>query len=225
VTDQHAPDAPAAPHASAAPDDAGAPVGRRHLLGGLALGGVAVAGGAVGAFAVDATDTAVYRRQRFTLEVACLGELMRTAVPAEKADDADARTPFLVEGWIYPPGTIKGDGFIPTEEGSLGRWFCRGWFIIDGSRSAPHTASHHDYVMGSITPTRLFPPNILCSMGLEGTDDRGQTSTRAVIGGTGDYLGATGQVRERLFATNTSVFSDGSPGLCFNFDFDIRVLT
>jgi hypothetical protein len=44
-----------------------------------------------------------------------------------------------------------------------------------------------------------------------------------VIGGTGEYLGATGVVTERFFATNTSTFSDGSPGLCFNFDFD-RVL-
>jgi hypothetical protein len=61
-------------------------------------------------------------------------------------------------------------------------------------------------------------------MGLEGTDDRTQLNPRAVIGGTGEYLGATGSVVERFFATNTSTFSDGGPGLCFAFAFDIRVL-
>jgi hypothetical protein len=204
-----------------------APIPRRSLIGGLALGGAALGAGALGAVAVDKVAGASgYRREQFTIEVACLASTMRTATQANQADDADGRAPFLVEGWIYPEGTIPGDGFVPTDVDSIGRWFCRGWFIIDGDRGQPHTVSHQDFVFGTITLERLFPPDTMAAVGLEGTDFRDQSSARSVIGGTGKYIGATGQVMETFFALNTSTFSgdDEAFGPCFRFDFDIRVL-
>lgn len=201
-------------------------VGRRGLLGGLALGSVALGAGVVGGFATDAVAGSVYRKRRLTVEVACLAELWREAVKSNPATDGDFRAPFVVEGWIYPEGTILGDGFRPVPEGSLGRWFCRGSVIIDAVRPEPHTTTHQDFVFGTITPEALFPTNTLATAGLEGTVDRAQRATRAVIGGTGEFLGATGQQTQQLIATNTSLFADGTnePGPCWRVEFDLRIL-
>ena len=204
----------------------GAPVvGRRGLVGGLVLGGVAVGAGVAGGVASRASAASVYRSRSLTVEVACLGALWREGSRSNPADDGDFRAPFLVEGWIYPEGTIKGDGFIPVEDGAIGRWFCRGYALSDSQRGEPHVCSHQDFFFGAITPGRLFPPDLISSAGIEGTLDRTQVSTRAIIGGTGEYLGATGQVFQQFFATNTSYFPGTTDeGFCFRFDFDLRVL-
>jgi hypothetical protein len=45
------------------------------------------------------------------------------------------------------------------------------------------------------------------------------------VGGTGKYLGATGQLFERFISTNTTKFAKGNDaGPNFRFDFDLRVL-
>jgi hypothetical protein len=201
-------------------------VGRRNLVSSLAFGGLAVGAGAAGAWVVRANDAATYRKRALTVEVACLGNLWRTASVVDNAGDADFRTPFCVEGWIYPEGTIKGDGFAITEDGSIGRWFCHGWVVIDADRPQPHITSQQDFIFGAIQPTRLFPPDSINTAGLEGSDEREQIAHRAVIGGTGEYLGATGQVTQQFFATNTTPFFPETVGEspCFRFIFDLRVL-
>lgn len=198
-------------------------VGRRRLLRGLALGGVAVGGGIVGAGAAVATTNDAWKRETVRFDVACLGHLWRWADISNPENDADFRTPFLVEGWIYPEGTIPGDGFVPTPERATGHWFCRGWTAIDDNRSEPHAASNHDYIMGEILEDRLFPPDTLASTGLEGTNGS-QVGVRAVIGGTGKYLGATGEVRQINNGFNTTVFADGSGDNAPNFVFEIDLL-
>lgn len=195
---------------------------RRRLLGGFALGGAAAAGGIVGATATSAGASSL-STSNLTFEVACLGELFREAVGANPADDGGFRVPFCVEGWIYPEGTIKSDGFVPTADGSIGRWICRGYVIIDSTRSEPHTSSHQDYILGEITEQNPFPSTMLSSDGLEGSNRRDVFGTRAVVGGTGDYLGATGQVTQQYFADNTSLFPDGTLSPCFRFVFDLRL--
>jgi hypothetical protein len=203
-------------------------INRRGIISGLALGGAAIVGGAVGALttASVAGAAAVYRRKDLTVDVACLGETWSAGAKGNHVDDEDDfRAPFLVEGLIYPNGTIPGDGFIPVEEGSIGRWFCRGYFLVTATRTQPHVSSNHDFYFGTISPEHLFPTSMLASVGLEGTDDKAQISTRPVIGGTGDYVGATGQVRQEFIAMNTSVFPDSTdPSPCFRFQFDIRIL-
>ena len=198
-------------------------VSRRGLFRGLAAGGIAVGGGAVGALAFGGGSS--YKKATLSLDVACLFNLWREGTKSNPADDGDFRAPFLVEGWIYPAGHIKGDGFIPTQDGSIGRWFCRGYSLGDSSRPEPHTSSHQDFYFGTITKERLFPPDMLSSVGLEGSFDKSQICPRALVGGTGKYLGATGQLFERFIGTNTTKFpntDDAGPN--FRFDFDLRVL-
>lgn len=195
---------------------------RRRLLSGFALGGAAAAGGIVGATATSAGASSLSSSD-LTFEVACLGDTWREAMQGNPGDDADFRAPFCVEGWIYPEGTIKGDGFVPTADGSIGRWICRGYVIIDSTRVEPHTASHQDYIFGEITEQNPLPTSMLSSDGLEGANRRDVFGTRAVVGGTGDYFGATGQVTQQHFADNTSLFFDGSLSPCFRFVFDLRL--
>lgn len=196
---------------------------RRRLFTGFALGGAAAAGGIVGATAT-AAGASSFRDEQLVFEVACNGDLWREGVRANPADDGDFRAPFSVEGWIYPEGTIKGDGFVPTPDGSIGVWFCRGYVVIDSTRAEPHTCSHQDYMFGEITEQQPFPTTMMSSTGLEGTLIRDIINTRAIVGGTGDYLGATGQVTQQYISDNTTVLNGiGDPAPCFRFVFDLRL--
>ena len=196
------------------------------MIGGLVLGSGALGAGAVGGLAGRASAGSGFRRKALVVEVACLGETWREGVKANAANDADFRAPFVVEGWIYPEGTIKGDGFIPREDGSIGRWFCRGELLIDASRPEPHTSANTMYCFGRLTTENLFPRDSLHTVGLEGTTDRSQTAWRAVVGGTGAYVGAMGEMGERIIAMNTSPFADGTndPSPCWRCEFDLRIL-
>jgi hypothetical protein len=201
-------------------------VNRRGLVGGLVLGSAALGAGAVGGLAGRVSARSGFRRKTLVVEVACLGETWSENVRGNPANDADFRGAYVIEGWIYPEGTIKGDGFIPREEGSIGRWFCRGAVLISASRPEPHTSANTAYYFGRITQDNQFPRHSLHSVGLEGTTDRSQTSWRAVVGGTGEYLGALGEMGEQLIAFNTSIFADGSgdPSPCWRSSFDLRIL-
>ena len=200
---------------------------RRGVITGLAVGGAALGVGAIGGIGAQRVAGASgVRRERFGLEVACLGPTMREGLVKDTGNPQDFRAPFIVEGWVYPDGTIPGDGFIPTEDGSVGRWFCRGWFLTAGDREQPHTINNQEFVMGTISLDRLFPPDTMSLAGLEGTSFRDQVAYRSVVGGTGRYIGASGQATEQFFAFNSTVFGgiedDFAP--CFRFEFDVRVL-
>lgn len=198
-------------------------VKRRQLLTAGGIATAAIAGGAIGS-AASAAEASV-TSDAVEIEVACLGQTWREAVKANPSDDGDFRAPFSVEGLIYPAGTIQGDGFVPTAEGSIGHWICRGYVILTVSRIEPHTSSHQDYLFGLITEQDPFVPDGLSSDGLEGTFHRDRIGTRAVSGGFGEYFGATGQVTQEYFADNTTILADGSGDLspCFRFNFDLRL--
>jgi hypothetical protein len=195
-------------------------LGRRGLVGGLALAGVALGAGAAGG-ALGARSSGGRRREKLAIEIACLGPTMRNINPDNRADDADFRNVFLVEGLLYPAGTIVGDGFIPIEADAIGHWFCRGWFINSAARPQPHIASSQDFCFGRITPENLFPRDVITSHGLEGTDTKEVPWYRPVIGGTGKYFGATGEEKQTFFSENATKFSDGFPGLNFRIEFDL----
>lgn len=197
--------------------------GRRRMLRGLAAGGVAVGAGVVGAGAAVAATGGGWKRETLIFDVACLGQFWRWSELANAADPADFRSPFMVEGWIYPEGTIPGSGFVPTMDDAIGHWFCRGWTMIDGSRGEPHANSIHEYIFGEITEESLFPTDSIASTGLEGTLTS-QVGTRPIIGGSGKYLGASGAVRQFQNGFNTTVFADGSGDNAFNFRFEMDLL-
>jgi hypothetical protein len=187
----------------------GSPTSRRSLLAGLALGGAAVTGAVVGG-GVASSGGIGFRKETLVLDVACVGSLWRDAPVRNPADEADFRAPFMVEGLIYPAGTIPESGFVPTAQGAIGTWFCQGWLILDNSRPEPHALTHQQFVLGTIDEGQLFPPDTLTSHGLEGTIATSQTATRSVVGGTGAYAGAIGRVAHRTNGFNTSVLADGT---------------
>jgi hypothetical protein len=201
-------------------------VSRRGLVGGLAIGAGVVGAGLVGGVTATAAESSSgYRKQRLVVDVACLADQWVEATTWDKAADGDFRTPFLVEGWIYPEGTIERDGFVPVEDGSIGRWFCRGFGIGTATRGEPHVNTHQDLLFGVVGGDDPFPADMISTAGIEGTVDTTKIAKRAIVGGTGKYLGATGQVFQQFIAWNTSMFpASTDPGFSWRMTFDLRVL-
>jgi hypothetical protein len=198
-------------------------IGRRTFLTRAAVGGAAVAGGLIGAGATAVAASSPWRRESLVLEVACRGDRWRESVLGNPSDDSDFHRGFTVEGWMYPEGTIPVDGFVPTPDGAIGQWFCRGWQIVDAGRAEPHVNSIQDYLFDLVVPDRLFPRDVMHSNGLEGTEDD-QIGYRSITGGTGTYLGASGEVAQRITGVNTSLFADGSGFNAPNFRFEFDIL-
>lgn len=195
-------------------------VNRRNLLkkGSLLAGAGVVVLGADRALATP--------QARVTYDVACLGDTFRIILhPDANPQAGEFRgSPFSVEGWIYRAGAIQGTGFDPASAPAIGRWFCRGWFVINPERFDPHVITTQEYVFGRIGTDRQFPPDTLASSGLEGTFDPAQTPIRSVIGGTGQFAGATGVVFQHGRGTNTTVIAPlGIQAANFHFEFDLRL--
>lgn len=204
--------------------DVAADQGRRRLLGGLAVGGAAVVGGVAGAGATRAFRGGLVR-QRLAFDVANRPDLWREAevmpVDGSAVPEGENRRTFCVEGVIYAEGTIPdGPGFVVTLDDAIGRWFCRGWLIIDDNRPEPHMNTDQQYFFGAVDPTEMFPTDTLMSSGVEGALSDTWQTVRAVTGGTGRYLGATGAITQRQIGTNTIVVDDFS-GPNFRFEADL----
>lgn len=196
---------------------------RGFLTGAVALGAGAV-GGVAGATVATVGGSRGWRTERLELDVACVGERWRQSELQNPADGSDFHVGFSVEGWIYPRGTVPEQGFIPTANGAIGEWFCRGWQIVDGGRVEPHVYTTQLYTFAKLSPDALFPRDTMVSIGLEGTTDPQQVSYRPVSGGTGRYLGVTGEVAQTLNGENTSVFADGSNMNAPNWIFEFELL-
>jgi len=117
---------------------------------------------------------------------------------------------FIVAGKIYPGGTIPaGEGvFSPDNPGSIGKWICRGVWMIGSDELAAGASPAFDTSQIFLLPD---DSKQLFSEGLEGP----QPTLRAVTGGTGSMIGAAGQVRQETLGTNVT-------GL-FNFRFTFRL--
>ena len=114
---------------------------------------------------------------------------------------------FIVEGPIYPGGTIPMGGtatspspFNPDQPGAIGKWVCRGTFHLNaaqiGAGGSPFVYSTQYFLFNDGTT--------LVSEGPEG----GATFLRAVIGGWNDGSGASGQHFEIPLGTNrTGLFN------------------
>ncbi|MGH9267944.1 MAG: hypothetical protein ACRD0D_07180, partial [Acidimicrobiales bacterium] len=156
-------------------------------------------------------------------DVACLLNTF-TPILAEGATnpDTDFRgTTFFVEGDLYPGGAIPvgATDFDPASTPPIGHWLCRGWFINrtgragEQDRPEPHVVTHQEYLIGRITPGELFPADQLTSSGLEGTITSA-SAVRSVVGGTGTYRGATGEVLQHTVGANLT----GGPNFRFEFN-------
>lgn len=212
-------------------NDAGRPstrepdIGRRRAISRVVLGSGAVIAGAVGGAAASSAGlvSGGWRRETISFDVACLGETWRDSSVNWAENDSDFRgAPFAVEGWIYQSGTIPtpGDGFVPTGDGSIGRWLCRGTTLVYADRPEPHVQTTQEFVFGPMAGDRLFPDDLITTSGLEGTAGL-QASYRPVVGGVGRYLGASGQQVQTVNGLNASLFSDGfgnAPNLLMRFE-------
>jgi hypothetical protein len=144
--------------------------------------------------------------------------------------------PFVVQGVIYPQGTLDPtcqanpgegtycgllpDGSPEFPDQVVGRWYCRGWFVGEGGRGN---------VGGIFTPTGPFVvttqiydldlnqrgSKMLISDGPE-LIDLHTPFQRAVTGGTGPFTLARGQVTQTAIGANaTGLFN-------FQFQFDVH---
>jgi len=123
---------------------------------------------------------------------------------------------FIVSGKIYRGFTLHDGGDFnasgnptgPETAGAIGTWVCRGAFNLDFSQIVAGEAPH-------VTSTQVFTfdgGHTIVSEGPEG----GATVRRALIGGTGRYRNAGGEVSETPIGVNTS----GLFNVRFRFDVD-----
>ena len=128
--------------------------------------------------------------------------------------------PFVVQGVIYPAGTLAhsvNNGMNPdgTPEFPglvIGEWTCWGRFIGDGIRTA-----EGEWVMStqvfSFEPDSGYGPKTIVTTGYETVDG---TVERAVTGGTGEFVGAAGVQRQQVLGHNGS----GALSLAEEIDLD-----
>lgn len=114
---------------------------------------------------------------------------------------------FITQGYIYPAGTLNGgngvnpDGSPEFPELVLGHWFCRGWFVNEDGAAASTGAL--------VIATQIFNfgdevgNQTIVTDGLE-LVDVGVPVTRAIIGGTGRYRAAVGEVHQVLLGPNAT---------------------
>jgi hypothetical protein len=113
--------------------------------------------------------------------------------------------PFLTQGYIYPGGTLNGsNGVLENGEPEfpdqvIGRWVCRGWvYAADGfhAESGALVVTSQVFQLGQSVGAE--------SLMTEGFDlaDINRANERAVVGGTGQYVGARGVQVETLLGYN-----------------------
>ncbi len=142
--------------------------------------------------------------ETFTLDVACDG---RTG--ALNQVDPDATTPFargdvaVINGNIYPGGTIPSgfDGAFNLDAlPGIGTWRC-----LFASLAEPPLSGAVTYYF-SLDPTdHHAEESMIVVQGLN--SHAGPASVPrilAIVGGTGEFSGATGEVREEVIGTNTT---------------------
>jgi hypothetical protein len=113
---------------------------------------------------------------------------------------------FINNGKIYPGGTIPGgDGFDIDTPGSTGTFVGRGTFNFDFSPAFsggdPLLSSTEQYVFS--TTAGLAGEDSLIS---EGQGSVLGSVPRAVVGGTGIFLGTVGEVKSEVLGRNTTGF-------------------
>jgi hypothetical protein len=197
-----------------------ADLGRRQLLARAFFGSV---GAATGLAALPSEGEASGRR-RVVFEVAFLGNTFTTILAPGATDFTNLRgSTVFGEGELYPGGTIP-EGVMdwdPASATPIGHLFLRGWFINrtgrpgEEDRPEPIGIAHHEYVIGRIAPDNLFPADQLTSSGLANPTSG---LVHSVMGGTGRYFGARGEVVNSIIGANTT----GLPNVRFEFRLEKR---
>ncbi len=149
----------------------------------------------------------------FVIDVACDARTYVQNNVDPSAGGSHRGDTFIVAGRIFPGGTIpEGENvFSPDNAGSIGKWICRGVWMVSSDQLAGGASPAFD-----TTQIYLLPDNSrqLFSEGLEGP----QPVFRTVTGGAGSLSGARGQVKQELLGTNVT----GLFNLRFTFQLKAR---
>ncbi|MEA2524252.1 MAG: hypothetical protein QOF73_1479 [Thermomicrobiales bacterium] len=115
-------------------------------------------------------------------------------------------SPFITQGYIYEAGTLSGGNGV-LEDGSpefpdkvIGEWTCRGWFVGEGAhaKTGPMVITTQLYNFGE-----GLGDETIVSEGYE-LADVGVVIQRAITGGTGEYTGIEGEVKQTFLGFNAS---------------------
>jgi len=116
---------------------------------------------------------------------------------------------FIVDGKIFPGGTLpKGAGMgDPKMPGSLGIWFCKGIFTsVLGTENIGFNTTQMFEFKGD--------GDAIWTEGLEGgLGKAGVITHRTILGGTGKFSGAQGEVVQESLGTNAG----GTPNIRLTF--------
>jgi hypothetical protein len=150
-------------------------------------------------------------RNVFYLDVAedCNAAYTNPVDPKENtATEVAPGDTIVVGGTIYPGGTLKtgAQKNLPTDPGAIGKWLSRAVFVVN-------TAQYNGGVSPIAWATMLYMfPDSSASLMSEGlVPNIAHTEQRAVIGGTGIFADAAGQVTHQNLGTNATG--------CFNYRF------
>jgi hypothetical protein len=173
----------------------------------IALGAVGAATLAVVGLGVAYADGDASESEAFEFEVA--EDATRFAFDeAPVFDDGMPAygNPFVTQGYIYETGTLADGGGVnpdgsPTHpEAVIGTWTCEGVLVGDGAHttSGPWVVSTQVFDFGEFDGD-----DIVITHGVE-TPEIGKDVHRAIIGGTGEHVGADGEQTQVLEAFNDS---------------------
>jgi hypothetical protein len=126
--------------------------------------------------------------------------------PALTAGKPANGTPYVTQGYIYPEGTLtESNGVLP--DGSpefpdkvIGLWSCYGWWVGDAAhaqQTAPWITTHLFNFGGAFGETTLVSEGF-------SIDELSVPLERAIVGGTGAYVAATGVQRETNLGFNAT---------------------
>lgn len=130
-----------------------------------------------------------------------------------------------------------------TQAKPIGHFLNRGWVlingaptpyrdsrgtVIDGPRREPHLLSEHTFVLELFGPTTLSPEMLVTSGVENGNDPDADTVVRAMLGGTGRFRHASGEVTQKRLGRNTSPlrsFATRGDVMApnYRFEFDVRL--
>src|SRR5712692_5222633 len=119
-------------------------------------------------------------------------------------------TTFIVNGKVFPGGVLPSGTASndPNQEGSIGDWVCRGILTSDLASQL----AGEDEIGFDTTQMLIFGSDrrAIWSEGLEGgLGEVGVTTHRIVLGGTGAFLAASGDVVQESLGTNVT----GAPNI------------
>jgi len=158
---------------------------------------------ALAAFELIAPRAGADPDKTFTIDVALDGAtyVQNNVDPNEKLPAFSPGDTLVVHGTIYPGGTLKPgiQDNDPNAPGGIGKLICRGVFLVSSQDvGAPFTTD--------VSEIYLLPDNTrsLVADGLGPNTD--VTAQRAVLGGTGSFRDAVGELHEKNIGSNATGF-------------------